>query len=366
MKAVINRKELLNAISIGGSMAEKNSVLPILNTIKFTITGNKAKIISSDNEVFISHKFSVINSDEDVCVCINEKDFSSAIKSIKDEDVLIIFDNNTLSIEYKAGRITIPYEEADGFPTPKINNNTEKHSIRSERLYEWLKSARMFVSDDNLRPILNGVNIIIEEGKLGAVATNGTVLYYDFIDYNYSGETINAVIVTKAIPTILNMINGTDETKITIGSNNIVLSTETTTLVTTKLEGTYPNFKSVIPTNHSIEVTTAKSEITETFNRMLLFANQGSKLIKLNIRDVVMTVTASDFDLGKECSEQCDCQNDGMEITIGINGKYIQNCINSINSDELIIRMSTPQRPIVFKDKNNENKVIILMPMLVV
>lgn len=365
MEVIINRKEFLNAISIGGGMAGKNSVTSMLSNVKFMVKNGVAKVISTDNEVYISHKLNVVSHNDEINVCIDVKDLTNAIKSANGENITMVFSNNNCDVVYNKGKITIPYTDSQDFPKPVMESSVNKHFVDSEKLFNWLKEARNFTCDDSLRPVLSGVNIIIGKNRIGVVATDATSLYYDYDDHEYTGEEVEAIITNKAVNAALSILNETENISIAIGEKNIILTGDNSILVVKKIEGKFPNFKSIIPNNNNITVTADKSELKESFNRGILFANQASKLIKLNIDCGEIMISATDSDFGKGFIETCKCNNTNDEpITIGINGKLINACIDAINSDVITINMSQPSRPIVFKDEIKPNKVVLLMPMM--
>lgn len=364
MEAVIKRKELLKAISVGGSMAGKNSVIPILNNIKLTIKNGIGRIISTDNEIYISSRFDVVSCDEEVSVCLSINDFSNAISSISEEHITLTFENNTCNITHSKGGISIHFGDSEEFPKPKLEETKNKLKIKNEVLYNLLNEAKNFTSTEVHLGNLGGVNIVFEPNQMYVAAINGLIAYYDHEPHYQEVEEVNTIIPNKAIPVILNMLKKADGVTISIGSSNIMFTSSTSTLVVKQLEGKFPNVRSVLHGDNTIMVTAKRDELIKSFNQCLLFSNKESKLIKMSVNENI-SLTAANLEQQTNCTSMCDCELwEGEEITIGVNGKFAESCLNCIKSDVVEIQMNNPNKPIILRDQERPNKVILLMPMM--
>jgi DNA polymerase III sliding clamp (beta) subunit (PCNA family) len=160
MKFSIERKLLLDVLSVGGSMSGKSKVLPILDSCKVVISNGRIIISSYDGENAVLKCCSVTDHDVDMSFCVNCSDFIKSVKSVKDAilDFVLVEEAKILSINHLRGFMELPYESSDEFPT--IDNVTDGVSMNMECsvLWNWLNRARNFVANDTLRPILCGVN----------------------------------------------------------------------------------------------------------------------------------------------------------------------------------------------------------------
>lgn len=361
MKVVINRKEFLNALQIGGLMSGKSKTLPILDNAKITLKDGSATISSYDNEVAVTKRTSIISYENDMVFCVNPRELATILKTLSEEETTLEITENTCNVKHKKGELSLPCENANEFPTPTLDSDMVKHSLKSETLYNFLKEAKRFVSQDVIRPVLTGANMVFENNLFSVSSSDGCVLYHNAIDYEYEGEPLSAIVTAKAIDSILPIIDGTDDTIVSIGEKNIIFKTDDSMVIAVKPEGRYPNVKTVIPKSHSIEVEVDKQEVIEAVNRTLILANKNTKFCVCDFNAMQCSISSEDKDFNKKAKEDCFCSCDG-EIKLGLRGDYLLTILNTIDNEKAIIQMSAPNRAVVFKDADNANKILLQMP----
>lgn len=363
MKIKVDRKRFTQSLSLAGSFAGKNRVLPVLDYVKFTVKNGDIKMSSNDGEIAINTLYRNAEADSETVFFADPKLILSALKTLKTDEVeFCINDNGIMNISHKNGNFSIPLGDVDEYPTPKMDENIVKAEVYSGMLFKWLKEANSFVADDELRPIMNGIFIYYKDGEFGVCASDGHKLYTDYIKCIFEFGDVDAVLSDKAISAILQTINFTDKTTIFFGDRNVAFKAGDTSIMCRKIEGKYPNFKSVIPNNHSIECECNKEEFQESLTRVLTMANDTS-LIKMQLEGLECKLVAEDFDFSRKSEDSFSISSLNKKITIGFKGIFMKTCMNVIDSDNIILEMTDPSRAIVIRDKSNENKTLLLMPM---
>lgn len=362
MKIVIERKSFLDALSIGSQMASKSKGLAILSNVKVTIKDNMATVSSYDTEVAIAKKVDIIEHDENSTFCIEPKALSAILNSLKDDTITLEFNDNICNIYHSKGLISMPYESADDFPTPNIDKTTNTYEVDAMILYNWLKEGKNFVATTDLRPAFTGVLLYWDKGEFGVASTDTKVLYHDKIDFPCEEDNNQAIVCPKAIDSLLPMIAKSDKVVVMNSERNIVFKTEDATLASVKLEERYPNFKVIIVKNNPIEVSINKNDFMDSIKRAMLGASSLTSLLKLHISGMSMKIESEDFMFSKKATEECFCNCNGGEITIGVKGTYVIDAINSMEGETITLKFSDEVHPVLFCDSENENKVIELMP----
>lgn len=366
MKIVIERKSFVDALSIGSQMAGKSKGLSILSDVKVTIKDKTATISSYDTEVAITKRTTIVEHDEDIVFCIEPKALLANLNSLKDETLTFELNNYICEIIHSKGRISMPYEDAEDFPTPTFDKDTKSFEVESELLYNWLKEAKNFVGNNTLYPALMNVCLYWENGEFGVASTDQQVLYHDCIESEYDGDKETAVVCVKAVDSLLPMINKTDKVTIMNGSRNVVFRTNESMLVSTKTEQPYPNFKAIIAKNNPIEVIVEKDELLDSVKRAMLSADPKTCLLKLSIGINSIKMESNDWATNKKTIEECPCTRNGGDIVIGAKGNRVIDLLNSIEDEMVTLKFSEPHRPILFCDSLNNAKVLELMPMQLV
>ena len=362
MKITIERKSFVEALAIGSQMSSKAKGLSILENCKLKVNGEYAIISSYDGEVAITKRVGIVSSEGDFTYCIEPKALLAILRSIKDDNVVLAFDDCICEIIHTRGKQSMPYEHADDYPTPVLDAENNCFSIDSSVMFEWFSEARNFVGVNTLYPALMGVYVYCGNNECGVAATNTEILYHNNKPIDYDGEEFGASLSIKAISALLPMLNATYNVSIMIGSRNISFKTEDSMLVATKPEQPYPNFRRIIPKNQPIQVSVNKDDLLGSIKRSMLMANEATGLLKMSISENSMCITSENPMYSKKAKEECSCNCVGGDIELGLKGNYAISMLNSIESEELVFTLETPQRPIIWCDMLNNQKILLQMP----
>ena len=368
MKVIVNRKEFIQALSLGSSLSGRNKALMALDYTRLVFKENKCKITSNDGEMAITTTYTTSDymMGEDT-VYIEAKTMLNALKSIKEEEVAIDFDEKSCVIKHNRGVFNIPYGYVDAYPIPQMDKDSTILSVESETLFNWMKDARRFVAYDQLRPVMNGVYLFVRDNTIGVCASDGHRLYSDSKPYD-SDANVDAILSSKAISTLLDTINNTESTTIYFGERNVAFKAGDTSIMCRKIDGRYPNFKSVIPQSHNFSIECNKEDFVESISRCLIMANQSS-LIRMTIStENQMELVTEDIDFSRKGQEFIDVENNTLKngkLEIGFKGTFANVCMSAISSDKVRLELTDASRAIVMKDLDNEDKTLLLMPMAI-
>ena len=368
MNITVNRKEFLNALSIGGAMAGKNNTLPILNTAKIELIDELIIISSLDLECAITSRMLAISNDEDGAFCVSAGDLTKAIKSLNSENITMNVKGGMISIKHSSGVMEMPTLDASAFPSLSNGHEDDKNivSFPSGFLKEWLLVSRNFVSTDEFRIVMNGLYMNITPSSIEVCATDAHKLYTDKRDITLN-ERVNteAVLSTRAFAPLLNILDTTDTIHMLVDDKNFTFSTPNTELKCRKVEGNYPNFRAVIP-SHTKQVTIDKNEFLSAVNRVALFSDKGTSLVKLNIFPDSIVLDGKDIDFNMASMEKVSATADnGHTTSIGAKSAFLALCIRSISSDNITMLYGNECQPMLFTDDLCPNKKLVLMPMLI-
>lgn len=357
----MNRKALIDALRIGGSMSGKSKAIAILDYAKVVIKGNVLKITSSDTECCIAHKMLMANSVEGEHTFVaNPRDLSNALKSLKGDEVTVWINDSYLELKHANGTMSIPTMSAEEFPLPTLESDCTAVEFDSESLFRLLNRGKEFMSADELHPIMCGVYLYVNNECYGVASTDTHKLYTESVPMA-SDKEVSAIVPAKAIPVLLDVINGTDKVSVSFGSRSIVVKSDMSMVSVTLPTGRFPNVKAIIPTSSLIECEIDKDELLDAINRAMLFAN-ATGLLKLTISNMLLAIDSEDFDTQKRSYEECVCSaNVPDKFLIGVNGAKLRTVLSACDSDKVTLRMNAENKPILVKE---DSKTLLLMPMM--
>lgn len=357
----LNRKDFIEALRIGGSMSGKSKAIAILEYAKIAIKGNVVKITSTDTECCIAHKMFLNSVVEEECTfVVSPKDLSNALKSLKGDDVVVWINDSYLELKHAKGTMAIPTMPANEFPLPTLESECTIVEFESERLFKLLNRGKDFMSADELHPIMCGVYLFVNNECYGVASTDTHKLYTESVPM-VNDKEVSAIVPAKAIPVLLDVINGTDKVSISFGSRSIVVKSDRSMVSVTLPTGRFPNVNAVIPKESIIECEIDKEELLDAINRTMLFAN-ATGLLKMTISGMLLAIDSEDFDTQKRSYEECVCSaNVPDKFMIGVNGAKLKTVLSACDSDKVTLRMNAENKPILIKE---DSKTLLLMPMM--
>lgn len=363
MQTTINKKDFINALTIGGAMAGKNKTLPILESAKVEVTTDTLSVHSFNGESWVMKQTKVESADTSFAFCINPNDLIKALKSLAEEVVTFAIEGNLLRIEHFKGTMEMPILPSEHFPSVQTTEEGVNISLNAEKLKEWLSIVPNFVADDELRPVMTGMYLYARGGTLGVCATDAHKLFTDSIAFECDSE-FGVIVPSSAFRPLKDML-GANEIGVVIGTKNISFTTSDSALHCRLVEGAYPNFNAVIPRNNSVLVKASKSELLDSVSRASLMANATTSLLKLSVSDSAMDIEGSDIDFSKKAKDSVSVEKTGADVTIGVKAGFFATCLGAVDSEDVVLKMENSQRAIVFEDAMNTNKVVLVMPMMI-
>lgn len=366
-----NKKDFQKGLNLGSSLCGKSKVMPILEYVKVEVHDDgKVYICSCDREnyikVFVGNNLSPYN-DPNFDFCVLGSDFKSYISAIGSEIIKIEIENIEspyCNIIHDNGRAEIPILKVSEFPAFSCDKMESQCVVNSEVLYNWIKRGINFTADDELRPVMNGMFLYGKDGILGYCCTDAHLLINEEISFN-NIDDINVIINKKVFNSVCSLLSLEEYCTIKISEKNTEFIVGDSSVISSNIEGKFPNFRAVIPVTDGIDpVIVSKNEIISCLNRNRILSNQVSKLVVMDIDKNTMTLESKDIDFSKSNFEKLMCECNGVKH-IGLNIDKFIDVLSSCNSDNVLIYINGSNKPIVVKEENNNDKTLILMPMII-
>jgi DNA polymerase-3 subunit beta len=252
----------------------------------------------------------------------------------------------------------LPEEEFPRFPESGAGKALK---IEQAVLRDMLKKTAYAVSNDETRYVLNGVFMGFKGDKITVVATDGRRLALIEHDIEVpKGAESELILPTKAVAELERLLADKGDVKLSIGENQIIFELDGTTLVSKLIEGTYPNFRQVIPTETKERVPLERELLLAALRRASILASEKSQSVKLNFAKNTLTITATTPEVG-EAKETLSINYKGKEITIAFNPQYMMDPLRNLDADEIFVELTDELSPGVIKV--NAPFLYVLMPM---
>jgi DNA polymerase-3 subunit beta len=371
MKFNVSSSALLSALqSLSKVIASKNT-LPILDSFLFHLEGTALTITASDVETRLVTIVDVINPEGAGVFAIDAKRLLDPLKELSEQP--LVFDINDehmmVNVGYENGKFSIPGQNGDAYPQQKsLKDSSISLMLESQNLLNGINRSFFATADDELRPVMNGIYFDIQPECLIFVASDGHNLVRLRDLSVQSGMRASFILPKKPANMLRNLLGKTTENvTVTFDENNAYVVTPTFEMVCRLIEGRYPNYEAVIPADNPNIATIDRQSFLAALKRVSVFSNQASGLIKLELTDNLLRISAQDIDFSTSGEEEVACQYAATPMSIGFKAHYLVDILTNIVSENVLMQLADPSRAGVIvptENGKNEDLLMLLMPMM--
>lgn len=371
MKFSVSCTSLLSHLQVVGRViASKNSV-PILDSFLFDLKGNKLTITAADAETRMVTSVDVNEVEGEGLVAITARNLLDSLKELPEQPITfdINDENMNIFIYYENGKYNFVGQQGDDYPQTKpLKDDAVRLTIPAQVLMSGINRALFATADDELRPVMNGVYFDITPDDITFVASDGHKLVR-FKTLEAKGSERAAFILPKKPATLMKTIlpKESGDVAIMFDDNNAYFTLENFQMVCRLIEGRYPNYNAVIPQENPYRITIDRQLFANALKRVAIFSNPASSLVKLQLSDNLIVVSAQDIDFSTSAEERIACVYEGEAMSIGFKGTYLIEILNNTPSSDVTIELADPSRAGLILPSENEEKeelLMLLMPMM--
>jgi DNA polymerase-3 subunit beta len=374
MKFVVSSIELLRHLQAVSRVISSKNTLPILDNFLFKLEDNKLEITASDLESTLITNLTLENASDSGSIAIPARLLTDTLKEFPEQPLTFDIDRNKLSVIINSdnGKFTIVGQNGSDFPQVPAIKADRKASleIEPEVLNSGISRTLFATADDELRPVMNGILMELSPDDLTFVASDAHKLVrYKRTDAK--AESSASFILPKKPASLLKNVLPREENvvKVEFDDKNAFFTMTEYKLVCRLVEGNYPSYNSVIPTNNTNKLTIDRNGFYNTLKRVSVYSNQASNLVKLHLTGNQLTVSAQDLDFSISAVERLNCQYEGEEMEIGFKATFLVEILSNLSSTDVLLELSNPTRAglLMPAEKSNEDEdtLMLLMPMMI-
>lgn len=374
MKFVISSTELLNHLNAISKVISSKSTMPILDNFLFKIVDNNLTIVASDLESTLITEIELENVTGEGIVAVPAKLMIETLREFSEQPLTFQIDTKTFGIKMfsENGNYNIVGSDGEEYPEMPVLDEEKSIMLRvsSRSLLKGIEKTIFATADDELRPVMNGIYIEMSPEFMSFVASDAHKLVrYRRLDVKT--ETEASFILPKKPAALLKGLLGKEERDLLVQFNdkNAFFTANNFRLICRLVEGNYPSYNSVIPTNNTNSMSIDRLAFYNTVKRVSIFSNQASNLVRLSIIGSQLKVSAQDIDFSISAEERLGCEHEGDDIEIGFKSVFLQEILSNIPSTEVRLEMSDPSRAGLLlpeeKEDDDEDVLMLLMPMMI-
>ena len=363
MKFSATKEKILEGLQQVQNVVSTRTTLPILSNVLLQAKEGTVNLTTTDLDVGVRGGFEA-NVDKAGATTLPARRLFTIIRELPSSEISVEVDGkNAASI--RSGQsffkiLGLPEEEFP--PLPKFENS-KVVTMRQKDLRDGLRKTAYAISTDETRYVLNGVLFSFKENKLTLVATDGRRLAMVDIELEFPrSHEADIIVPTKAVTELQRLLGDDGDVKISVGTGQIAFDLNDTLLVSKLIEGNYPNYKQVIPSEAKERVTLERETLLNSLRRVSLLASDKSNSIKLNFSKNNIEITANTPEVG-EARESLPVAYKGRDFSIAFNPEFLMAPLRNLTEDEIFFDLIDEMSPGVLKIQTPF--LYVLMPMRV-
>jgi DNA polymerase-3 subunit beta len=314
------------------------------------------------------------NTEGEGIIAVPAKLLIDTLKEFPEQPLTFQVDDENFGIEIfsENGKFSIVGQSGEDFPElPDVNEEAATSVNVSHRvLQKGIEKTLFATADDELRPVMNGIFVELSPENMGFVASDAHKLVR-YRRTDATSEFESSFILPKKPASLLRGLLPKEEfdVKLEFDDKNAIFTLTNYKLICRLVEGNYPSYNSVIPSDNPNKMVIDRLSFYNTVKRVSVFSNQASNLVKLSINDNQLVVSAQDIDFSISAVERLKCEYDGDEIEIGFKSTFLLEILSNIPATDVRVEMSDPSRAGLLlpaeTEEEEEDVLMLLMPMMI-
>ncbi len=371
----IDRNLLLKSLSHIQGVVERRNTIPILSNVKIEAENAKLQFTATDMDVAVTDNIEaeILNAGS---ITVPAHTFHDIVKKLPDGvniDCIYDQENSTKTLQINAAQcnFTLPIIEANDFPVIETGEITHKFTIKKNDFLKLLDKSKFAISTEETRYYLNGIflhDTINNNNKsvLRAVATDGHRLARVEVDLPDGANDMPKIIIPRKtileIKKFLDENTENKEVKIYISATKIKFEFANITLISKLIDGNFPDYERVIPTNNNLILKTAVKPLTTAIDRVSTISSEKGKAVKLTLGDNKLILSADNIEVGY-AKEELNVDYSHALIETGFNSKYLIELTSVLDGDTAEFHFSDGSSPTLVQDSSDLSSLFVIMPM---
>jgi DNA polymerase-3 subunit beta len=362
MRAAVDRKNFEEVLTKAKLATEKKSAIPILNNFKLSAKEDRLSIYATDLESFLVMELPA-RVEETGEVSVHAGKLTSIVKELSSSEVYMELAEDKLVV--RGGKSQFKLVCADPSEFPEFPEVVCKAAIPSNLLLKGVSKVGYALSKEDTRYALQGMYVANKEGKLHFVGSDG----YRLALYMHEGISLEEDLLfpRKSLKVLEKLLKDTlGEVEVGKDENFVHVKGEDWKLSVRLLEGDYPDYMAVIPTDYTIKVLLDKNEFENALKRLSSVSSSKGFPVKLTFSSEVVKVEISDPEFGEGKGEVDVLESFGDEtMEIGFNGKYLLEALEGFDFERVYLKAIDPDSPVLLESAHQEKDpyLCLIMPM---
>ena len=371
MKLKIKKDEILKGLQRIQGIVDKKNTMPILSNMLLVADGKGIEIIATDLEIGLRGRY-VADVEKPGAVTVSAKKMFEIVRELPEEDIQIrVEEGNWVKIvsghsQFKL--VGLPKEEYPSMPDVAEEGMISMDGLT---LRDMIKKTLYAAGENDARYVLNGLFVHLSPAKSGLnirmVGTDGHRLSMidRIVDAKHKEESV--IVPKKAMIEIRRLLeedSSQEGFQIGFSKNHALFKRDGLVMVSKLIDGNYPNYLQVLPTQNTKKVSVSKDILTHAVKRVSILSKEKTNAVKLQLEKNTLLLSTNNPEVG-EANEELSIDYTGESISIGFNSRYLMDVLMAMDKETITLELNDSLSPCLVKEEGNDAYKCVVMPMRV-
>lgn len=367
MKLSIDRGEFLRALTHAAAIVERRNTIPVLSNVLLEATGEALKLTSTDLDLQIALTLKA-NVESEGATTVSAQLLHGIVRELADgSQIELALVEKQLQVRSGRSSYKLQTLPIDQFPVIKPANATSTFVLGSQPILDSLKRIEFAQSTElATRDYLCGVQVETAGGEIVFAATDGNCLGFAKLAAPEGADVASAILPTKLVTTLGKLLDGVGgDVRLFFNERMAVFEMENAVLTSKLLDGSYPNWRRVLPPDGQGKPLLIHAEALESaVRRAIIVASEKTRAVKIDLSADKLTASCVSIENGQGV-EEAPCAWDGGEFQIGFNSRFLLNIVRASGADELRFDLIDAAAPTLISNPADDSAKWVVMPMRV-
>jgi DNA polymerase III subunit beta len=359
LKISVPREELTRQLGVVSRAASTRTTVQVLAGILLRAEAGRLELAATDMEISLRSALDT-EVESEGAVVVPSKLLTDLVRLLPADEVSLEHRSGEGVVEIVSGAATYRLHtyNAEDFPRLPETASVELMPVDADAVLETASRVGRAASRDESRPVLTGILVRFEGQNLVMAATDSYRLAVKETAMASSGPELDAIVPGRALGELTRIAQGADDLRIGVLENQVVFAVDGVLLTTRRIEGQFPNYRQLLPETFEHELALPREELLDVVRRVSVMAQRNAP-IRLRFAEGELTVSAQTQDVG-EARETLPAPFSAEPLEIGFNPEFLRDGIESVQGDEIRLKLISSLRPAVIQGDGTDFSYLIM------
>jgi DNA polymerase III subunit beta len=362
----LSRDALLKPLQAVSGIVEKRHTLPILSNVLIRRAGKKLSFIATDLEIQVSTACEELDAEgQEVSFTVSARKLQDILRALPDgSDTTLDLQNNKLQVRAGKSRFNLQTLPANDFPTlAEPGALVAGMRLEQGRLRELISLVQYSMAQQDIRYYLNGLLLVVDDGRIKLVATDGHRLSYIAAEVGPQQQKTEVILPRKAVLELGKLLESSDEpVEIEVYASQARFRFGSVELVTKLIDGKFPDYTRVIPTNYQKRISLDRVVLLQALQRAAILSNEKFRGVRWMLTANALRISCTNNEQ-EEAQEELEVDYGGEALDVGFNINYLLDALNNVHDGKVDCAFGDANSSMLLTVPERTEFKYVVMPM---